>query len=91
MSKFATAIKALVVGSTVAFTTLSGAYTPHPDQFDQAPAVWRPIPCDLNPYFLPGCEARRPRWDDCPRVVRYEPGVWSHFPCPFPKPRDVIR
>lgn len=91
MSKFATAIKALIFGSTVAFTALSSAYTPHPDQVVEVPTVGRTIPCELSPYFLPGCVERRPRWDDCPRVVRYEPGVWPHFPCPFPKPSDVIR
>ena len=89
MSKFATAIKALVVGSTVVFTTLSSAYTPYPGQVSEMTHMWRPIPCELVQF--PGCQEPRPRWDGCPDVVRYEPGVRPHFPCPFPKPWDVIR
>jgi hypothetical protein len=90
MSKLTVALKSLLVSSLAAISTLSSAYTPYPGQVSDMTRVGRPtIPCEL--VYVPGCYEPRPRWDDCPHVVRYEPGVWPHFPCPFPKPWDVIR
>jgi len=90
MFKFTVAIKALLAGSMIAFSTFSGAYTPLNDQWGETPAVLVPIACEIAPHF-PGCQTPRPRWDDCPHGVRYEPGVWPHFPCSLPKPWGVSR
>lgn len=91
MSKFATAIKVLLVGSTVVFSTLSSAYKPYPDQWSEPTDPRGSRHCEIAADF-PGCvKTPRPRWDDCFRTGRYEPGFGPHFPpCQFPRPWDPI-
>lgn len=85
MTQLATAIKALIFGSTVAFSTLSSAHQPTQEDCGGL-SEWRPTFC--KSIAASDCWERPPH-TECRRRVEYAPSTFlpPHDPCVRRAPR----